>query len=130
MVTVDRGSLRPRGLTEDLEALERDVRALQTALQDTRETAESPDGLVTATANARGELVELTLDPRIYRTPDSAALAADITAAVREAAAQAHQQVYRAVGRSLLPDAIIGSVDLEFDPLLGHLAQRSGREAS
>ncbi|WP_279582669.1 YbaB/EbfC family nucleoid-associated protein [Fodinicola feengrottensis] len=42
-------------------------------------TAESPDGLVAATVNSRGDVVELELDDRVYRTSDSAALAAAIT---------------------------------------------------
>ncbi len=49
-------------------------------------TADSPDGLVRATVNARGELLELELDERIYRTADSVALAATINATIQSAA--------------------------------------------
>jgi DNA-binding protein YbaB len=52
---------------------------LRTRLSEVRETAESDDGLVTVTLGAQGELLALVLDPRIYRSPDSAALARDIT---------------------------------------------------
>ncbi|WP_163572785.1 YbaB/EbfC family nucleoid-associated protein [Fodinicola feengrottensis] len=49
-------------------------------------TAESPDGLVAATVNSSGDVVELELDDRVYRTSDSAALAAAITQTIRAAA--------------------------------------------
>jgi DNA-binding protein YbaB len=51
--------------------------------------ASSPDRLVKATVGPRGQLVELEIDPRVYRTPDAKALAATILATVREATEQA-----------------------------------------
>ncbi|WP_163567586.1 YbaB/EbfC family nucleoid-associated protein [Fodinicola feengrottensis] len=43
-------------------------------------------GLVAATVNSSGDVVELELDDRVYRTSDSAALAAAITQTIRAAA--------------------------------------------
>jgi hypothetical protein len=48
-------------------------------------TAWSEDRLVKAVVGPRGHLIELDLDPRIYRKPNSKALSAAIVATVREA---------------------------------------------
>jgi DNA-binding protein YbaB len=117
----------PGAYTAGLEALERDARELQRALQDARGVADAADGLVQATVSGRGELIELVLDPRIYRTQDSEALAADITAAIREAAGQAQEEVLAKARRLLLsPGQDPATVDPEFDPLLDHLRRARG----
>jgi DNA-binding protein YbaB len=48
-------------------------------------TAWSEDRLVKAVVGPRGQLLELDIDPRVYRTPNSKALAASIVATVRAA---------------------------------------------
>lgn len=48
-------------------------------------TSVSPDGLVTATASGRGELIGLTLHDRIFRRSDSRWLAAAIVATTHDA---------------------------------------------
>jgi DNA-binding protein YbaB len=117
----------PGAYTAGLEALERDARELQRALQDARGVADAADGLVQATVSGRGELIELVLDPRIYRTQDSVALAADITAAIREAAGQAQEEVLAKARRLLLSSGQDpATVDPEFDPFLDHLRRARG----
>ncbi|GAA4329896.1 YbaB/EbfC family nucleoid-associated protein [Klenkia terrae] len=66
--------------------LARQARAVQV-------TETSPDGLVSVTVGARGDLVRLDLDPRIYRRPDSRTLADTITETVHRATAAAQEQV-------------------------------------
>lgn len=66
--------------------LARQARAVQV-------TETSPDGLVSVTVGARGDLVRLDLDPRIYRRPDSRTLADTITETVHRATATAQEQV-------------------------------------
>jgi hypothetical protein len=56
------------------------------------------------TVNARGELMELELDPRIYRRPDSKALADTITATLRRASAEAADRVAE-LCKPLLPES-------------------------
>lgn len=56
-------------------------------------TEKSPDGLISATVGARGELIRLDLDPRIYRRPDSRELADTITETIKAAAAAAQERV-------------------------------------
>jgi len=79
-----------------------ELRVARREIAEVEATADSPDGLVTATVNGGGELVELDLDPRIYREHDTRALAARIRAAVGEAHALAGRRVtavYERLGR-------------------------------
>jgi DNA-binding protein YbaB len=48
-------------------------------------TAWSDDKLVKAVVGPRGHLIELDLDPRVYRTPNSKALSATIVSTVKAA---------------------------------------------
>jgi DNA-binding protein YbaB len=70
---------------------------LQQKLADMRVTAESEDGHVRATVGPRGQLVTLTLDPRIYRDSDADALARKITKTVQAATERAVEQVRQLV---------------------------------
>ena len=90
-----------------------DLVELRRSFEEVTETACSPDGLVCATVGAHGELTELSLDPRIYRTTDSKALAETITATIREAVAAATARMAE-LTKPFLPDG----VDL-FDPGAG-----------
>lgn len=56
-------------------------------------SATSSDGLITATVDARGQLVQLDIDPRIYRRPDSRELADSIVETIKAAADDAQEQV-------------------------------------
>jgi DNA-binding protein YbaB len=49
----------------------------------------SDDRLIKATVGPRGQLVDLEIDPRVYRQPNSKALAATIVATVRRACEEA-----------------------------------------
>src|SRR2546421_12611798 len=95
------------------------VRAVQCALAEITETAESEDGLISVTVGSRGELVELWLDPRIYRNPDS--LAEEILT-VYGAAREAVERRAFEVSAPLLPaGADPVETDLAFDPVLREL---------
>jgi DNA-binding protein YbaB len=123
-------SMDPGAYTAQLEDLERDALELQSALEGVRGTAESPDGLVQATTSGRGELIELILDPRIYRTADAEALAQDITKTIQEATTRAQEQVYAKARRGLFPAGTDPeTVDLEFDAFLEHVRQAKGNPA-
>src|SRR4051812_33404377 len=56
-------------------------------------TETSRDGLVSVTVGARGELIRLDLDPRIYRRPDARYLADTIAETARAAAVKAQERV-------------------------------------
>lgn len=70
-----------------------DLRAVRQGMAGIEASADSPDGLITATVDARGALLALELHPRVYRDPDATALSRRITATVAEAGRLARAQV-------------------------------------
>jgi DNA-binding protein YbaB len=105
-----------------LEDLEREASRIRSAVTGTTGTAESPDGLVEATVGLYGELVELEIDPRIYRTQDAAALAEQIRTAVNTAHESAQDQVRRDLARYLTTQDDDPSA-LAFEPFLSQVGR-------
>lgn len=70
-----------------------DVNNVQKKMMRVTATVRSADGLVTATVGPRGHLIDLELDPRIYRRPNSGLLAQTIVDTVRQAVEQAANEV-------------------------------------
>ncbi|PZS30229.1 MAG: hypothetical protein DLM58_13995 [Pseudonocardiales bacterium] len=68
----------PDRFRERFEQLQTELIDLQRSIRELSETAYSRDGLVSATVGSRGELQDLVLDARIYRTTDAKALATTI----------------------------------------------------
>jgi len=68
----------------------------------------SDDRLIKATVGPRGQLVELEIDPRVYRQPNSKALAATIVATVRQASEEAMAKTKEIV-REALPSDVGGT---------------------
>ena len=95
---------------------------LQRRLAAMQVTAESEDGHVRATVGPRGQLVKLTLDPRIYREADADALARKITETVQQATERSTEQVQRVVA-DYLP-AGSAAVDFLKDNNFGTLLRR------
>ncbi len=78
-------------------------------------TAWSPDGMIKAVVGPRGHLLELDIDPRVLRQPDSKALSASIVRTVRTAVEDAGRQSRELLGASLpkdLQERQLGSTDL------------------
>ncbi len=94
---------------------------LRTRLAELRVTERSDDGQVTATVNARGELISVELAPSIYRARDAGGLSAKITATVRRASAAAAAATQELVAGYLPADS--GTADFlrtgDFGALLG-----------
>ncbi|WP_158853937.1 YbaB/EbfC family nucleoid-associated protein [Saccharothrix deserti] len=109
----------------DYERIADEVKTIQRRLAEIRATAESDDGLVRAVVGGRGEVIKLDLDPRIYRTADSAALATTITGTIHRAVARAQGEVFALVRRFLPADATPATADLDFDPFLTSLDRAS-----
>lgn len=85
-------------------------------------TASSSDRHVTVVVDPRGEILDLTLDPRIYRTQDSFALAAKIVDTVRRARAEAGERE-REIRARIMPEAealgdAVGFASSEIDDLM------------
>src|SRR5688500_13459681 len=79
----------------------------QEALEITGE-AWSDDRLIRAVVGPRGQLVDLEINPRIYRNPNSSALSATILATVKAAVDDANRKT-----RELLQRAMPAGRDLE-----------------
>jgi DNA-binding protein YbaB len=76
-----------------LRELAANLRAAKAKIDDIEATADSPDGLVRATVSGRGNLVSLELESRLFRSPDSKALAATIAGTIRAAQKAADSQI-------------------------------------
>ncbi|NUT95186.1 MAG: YbaB/EbfC family nucleoid-associated protein [Saccharothrix sp.] len=110
----------------DLEGLAEGIRAFRDRLATVRATAHSRDGLVTATTSGRGELLDLVIDPRVYRHPDSVGLAESVTDAVHRATEQAQREAFALARPFLPPDARPAETDVDFDPALHQFDGLSG----
>lgn len=86
---------------EELHRTLADAKQTQREIFEVTGTAWSEDRFVKAVVGPRGQLVELELDPRIYRRPNSTALAATIVATVRAAADQAIAKTQEILDRKL-----------------------------
>jgi len=105
-------------LRSDLDDLQRRLAAL-------RVSCESDDGLVRATVGPRGQLVELSLDRRIYRETDGDHLARTILATVQAAAAQTAGHIEEMMAGYLPADS--GTMHYLRDGELGSLLGRYDR---
>ncbi|GAA0541962.1 hypothetical protein GCM10010172_24240 [Paractinoplanes ferrugineus] len=88
-------------------------------------TAESPDGLVRATVGPRGQLINLELDPDIYRRADADELSRKILRTVEQAVAKTTDQVQEMVGEYLPADS--GAARFMRDGNFGTLLSRQDR---
>lgn len=100
------------------------VRNTQAAVEEIRATAESEDSMVRVTASGTGQVLDIELDPRIYRTPDSTGLAQSILTTIRDAVGKAEQDAVKACAK-LLPDldADASDFDVKFGPALHELEE-------
>jgi transposase len=105
----------PVEFARQIEQARRDLDTLGRRIREIAETAYSSDRTVAATVGAHGELRELALDPRIYRTTNAAALATTIRDTIACAADAATASLFGLV-RPLLPDDLpassLGDIEL------------------
>lgn len=113
---------------QDYDRLVEDVRSAQKAIAALRGTAESEDGTVSATVDVHGSLIDLDLSPRIYRSPDSEALAATILATVTAARREVRDRAEVELAPWLPADAGREPADFSLDPVLQRLRPRDHQE--
>jgi DNA-binding protein YbaB len=104
----------------ELEEAGRQLRHYQAMSTETTGSAESADGLIAVTVGLYGDVRELTLDPRIYREADSAALAERIRTVLNEAAEAAQQNAVRELS-VLFPDGTADPSEIAFGPMLSEI---------
>jgi DNA-binding protein YbaB len=124
---VERSTTELTGRLAEYARLAEQVKAMRDGVAEIRGTGYSDDGLVTAVVGGRGELLELALDPRVYREPNATELAARIVAVVREAAAEAEREATKFAAK-LLPPQRREDIDPRFDPALHLLGEFSAME--
>ncbi|MFI6294089.1 YbaB/EbfC family nucleoid-associated protein [Nonomuraea sp. NPDC050790] len=89
-------------------------------------TEKSRDGLVNATVGARGELIRLDLDPRIYRHPDARKLADTITETVQRAAEKARERVIEVFSPLIPAEQMRAHLDGDLETVMAQLADQMG----
>lgn len=119
------GDESAQAITGRLEDLNRETRRIRTAMDGSTGTAESPDGLVQATVGVYGEVVDLVIDARVYRTPDADVLASQIRAAIDAARAEAQDAVRKTL-TDLFPVNLDGAEDFAFEPFLRMAGRSAG----
>lgn len=118
----DWGADRPnwRALSEmvgDLRRATAGIPEMQRRILQVTGVAWSDDRMIKAVVGPRGHLLELDIDPRVFRKPNSKALSAAIVATVRLAVEDATQQT-RAILDDVLPSDMrvgggkVGDVDV------------------
>jgi len=93
-----------QAMVDDLERTVGNLDSVQQRMMQVTGEAWSEDGLVRAVVGPRGQLVDLEIDPRVYRKPDSRALAASILAAVKSAVEEAGRTAQGLIDESLPAD--------------------------
>ena len=111
-------------MIDDLTNLAKELGAARRAASEVRGRAESDDGMVTVVVDGDGGLVELGLDPRIYRCQDSAALADSIRQTIGRALEDATREAFT-VMRKVLPEAEQND-QLLIEPVLAEIRKRTG----
>jgi DNA-binding protein YbaB len=104
-----------RGVLADLRGALANARGAQERLFQVRGVAWSEDRLIKAVVGPRGQLIDLDIDPRVYRRPNSRALSAAIVATVRQAVEQATREAQQVLDESVPEDlrpARVGGVDV------------------
>ncbi len=100
----------------DLKRIWSELPDLQQRMLEITGQAWSDDRMIRAVVGVRGHLIELEIDPRVYRKPDSKALAATIVATVRSATEDAKRQTKEIIDGSLPSDMRlhnIGGMDID-----------------
>jgi len=92
-------------------------------------TEKSRDGLISVTVGTRGDLVRLDIDPRIYRRPDSRALADTIAETIQLATAKARDRVVELFEPLIPGEQVRMHLDGDLDGVLELMAtQMLGKE--
>ncbi len=92
------------------------VSEMQQRMTEIVGTAESEDGLISASVSYRGELSELDIDPRVLRSYDSVTLSETLLAVARAATADLRRQLSETMA-PYMPDSLgdLGGIEKQVD---------------
>jgi DNA-binding protein YbaB len=108
-----------RGVIDDLQQTIENAAQTRQQIMEITGTAWSDDRMIKAVVGPRGQLIELEIDPRVYRTPNSKALAASIISTVRAAVEDANKQTKEIVEKVMPKDRGLGLIGkTDFDVLM------------
>lgn len=108
-----------RGVIDELQQTIENAAQTRQQIMEITGTAWSEDRLIKVVVGPRGQLIELEIDPRIYRTPNSKALAATILSTVRAAVDDANKQTKEIVDKVMPKDRGLGLIGkTDFDVLM------------
>lgn len=117
-----------RAYAEELEKqfrrLQEDAPKLQQRTRDLRATEKSGDGLITATVGANGQLIELEIDPRIYRQPNARGLADEIVGTVKKAAAKAQEAAVELLAEFVPREQLEAHLSGDIDAVAEHMRKQ------
>lgn len=105
-----------RGVIDDLKQTMSRVDDIRREVIEVTGTAWSDDRLIKAVVGPRGQLVELEIDPRVFRNPNSKALSAAILATVRAAVTDANEKTREIMSRAMPKDRgldLMGKTDID-----------------
>lgn len=103
-----------QGLMDELDKTLGNLPDTQQRLLSLTGVAWSDDGLVKAEVGPRGQLVDLAIDPRVFRRPDAQALRDSILAAVTSAIEQVMAQTQEIMFGQLPPE--VAELRAQFQP--------------
>lgn len=93
-----------RGLMDELDRALENLPDTQQQLMSLRGVARSDDGLVKAEVGPRGQLVDLAIDPKVFRQPDAKLLEASIMQAVTAAVRQVSERTQEIIFGQVPPE--------------------------
>lgn len=108
--------------------LQQEAPAVHAKARSVRVTERSPDGLVTATVGARGDLIRLDLDPRIYRRQHARGLADSISETIQRAAGKAQAKVVELFEPLIDPEQMKLHLEGDLEAVLDEMAGRLPKE--
>ncbi|MCI2421207.1 YbaB/EbfC family nucleoid-associated protein [Saccharopolyspora sp. K220] len=103
-----------RELLDQLKEATRSIPETQRRMMDQTGVAFSPDRMVKVVVGPRGQLVDLEIDPRVFRQPNAAALSAMILQASRDAVTQVTESVQRIMNERMPPE--LAEIRAEYQP--------------
>ena len=103
-----------RGIVSDLQKALANASRTRERMLDLSGTAWSDDGMVKVTVGPRGQLVDIDIDPRVFRKPDSQALRASILAANHAAVQQVLAEIEQLMLEQLPPE--LAELRARYDP--------------
>ncbi len=91
------------GLLTQYRQMQANLGHVRQKMTEVSATAQSPDGLISATVGYRGDLTALEIDPRALRPADPQALADSIVAATQAAVEQVREEIHEVMAPAI-PD--------------------------